>query len=71
VRWSFEGEGELLWNLDLGRFESYRVAGGESVTTDLVLASRRGGATSKQSMTLAGGLKVTAACPRPGAGDGD
>jgi hypothetical protein len=65
IRWTYEAKGELVWNVDAGRFESLKLAGVEDVTADLTLASARGGLSSRQMIRMAGGLKVGAECPRP------
>ena len=56
--WKFSGSGTLRWNLDAGRFESLQVSGREDVKSDIQFAS--GTETSRQMLSMAGGLSVTA-----------
>jgi hypothetical protein len=58
VRWKFEGSGTLLWNLSAQRFETLDLVGREDVTSELALAL--GSEVSRQVLSMAGSLKVTA-----------
>lgn len=60
VAWRFDGRGELVWDLAQGRFETFRLSGSQEVATEIALGSRFGAGTSRQSMRMKGGLKITA-----------
>ena len=61
VSWSFEGRGELVWDLARGRFESFRLSGSQEVATELAMGSRFGTGSNRQTVRMKGGLKVTGA----------
>ena len=58
VQWKFKGEGTLLWNLAAGRYEKLDVVGRQDVTSDIQFA--HGAETSRQLLSMAGALKLTA-----------
>jgi len=64
VEWSFEGRGELLWNLDAGRFEKFDLAGGERVSYDLAQTGRDG-KRIQEGVTLGGSLELHARASAP------
>lgn len=65
LRWKFKGTGELLWNVSAGRFESLVLAGREEVLSEHEMKRSGQASAGKQSVGMAGSLKITAQASAP------